>query len=243
MRNVFFCVFALTTLLMGVASAAAGRPDFTGVWARDPFPEDDDEPAPGGEPAMKEPYAGQYKAFLSRRKAADKRGAPLVDDSTKCLPEGMPTIMGAVYPIEIMQNPQKIVVLAELFTQTRRIFLNEKMPPLDELVPSYNGYSIGRWDGEVLVVETRGVRDDVRFAPWGFPHSREMKITERFRLTAPGFLEDRIVIEDPPVLARPYVFSFTYKMDPAYKIMEYFCDNNRNRVEADGSVSLHVTPD
>src|SRR5665213_3442941 len=93
-------------------------------------------------------------------------------------------------------------VTAEFLTQTRRIYLNEKMPPLDANPSSYNGYSVGHWAGDTLVVRTLRIRDDARF--FDFPQTRNRVITERLRLTAPDRLEDRMKIEDPTMLLAPY---------------------------------------
>jgi hypothetical protein len=235
-------------LLLGAHAASCATPDFSGTWERypDPYAEfentpfADDPPPPAGGPSLKEPYASAYKELNRRKAEADKNGKPLVDASTQCVPEGTPTLMAAVYPIEIVQTPRQIVVLAEFLTQTRRIYLNEKMPALEDISPGYNGYSVGHWQGDTLVVQTIGVREDVKFVQ--APHSAQMKVTERLRLTAPDRLENKITIEDPGVLAKPYVFTFGYKRNPGYRIMEYICDNNRNRVGADGSVGMEVTP-
>jgi hypothetical protein len=241
-------VVAAALLLAAHATASCATPDFSGTWERypDPYAEfantpfADNPPPPAGGPKLKEPYARAYRELNQRKAEADKKGTPLADPSTQCLVEGMPTIMAAVYPIEILQTPRQIVVLAEFLTQTRRIYLNEKMPALDDISPSYNGHSVGRWQGDTLVVETIGVREDVRFM--GIPRSAQMKVTERLRLTAPGLLENQITIDDPTVLAKPYTFTFGYKRNPEYRIMEYICDNNRNRFDADGVVSLEVSP-
>jgi len=238
-------IVAAAALLLAAHVANGAVPDFSGTWERYPDPYspdrfDPDPPPPAGGPKLKEPYAREFREFNRRKAEADKQGRPLPDPATRCLPEGMPTIMAAVEAIEIVQTQRQIVVLAEFLTQTRRIYLNEKMLPLEDLSPGYNGYSVGHWDGETLVVETKGIREDVKFM--GIPRSAQMKVTERLRLTAPGLLENQITIDDPGVLARPYAFTFGYKRNPDYRILEYICDNNRNRFEADGSVSLEVTP-
>src|SRR5689334_2741830 len=128
-------VVVATVLLLAAHSASCGTPDFSGTWERypDPYavfndnPFAADPPPPGGGPKLKEPYASEYKMLTERKAAASKQGKPLAVPSTQCLPEGVPTIMGAIYPIEIVQTPRQIVVLAEFLTQTRRIYLNEKM--------------------------------------------------------------------------------------------------------------------
>jgi hypothetical protein len=241
-------VVVAAALLLAAHAASSATPDFSGTWERypDPYavfnetPFADEPPPPEGGPKLKEPYASEYRKLNQRRAEALKKGKPLADPSSRCLPEGMPTIMGAIYPIEIVQTPRQIIVLAEFLTQTRRIYLNEKMPALEDLSPGYNGYSVGRWEGETLVVQTIGVREDVRFVE--APHSAQMKVTERLRLTGPGLLENQITIEDPKFLAKPYRFTFGYKRNPEYRIMEYICDNNRNRFDAEGGATLDVTP-
>ena len=84
------------------------------------------------------------------------------------------------------------------------------------------------------------MREDVQFID--IPHTAQMKVTERLRLTGPDLLENQITIDDPTVLASPYKFTFGYKRNPAYRIMEYICDNNHNRFDADGNVSLELAP-
>jgi len=242
-RHTWYAAIA-ATMLFAAHVANSATPDFSGTWERYPDPYADerfpgDPPPPAGGPQLREPYASAYKKFNERKAEADKKGTPVADPATQCMPEGMPTIMAAVEPIEILQTSRQIVVLAEFLTQTRRIYLNEKMPALEDVSPGYNGYSVGHWQGETLIVQTIGVRDDVRFI--AIPHSAQMKVTERLRLTAPDRLENEITIEDPGILAKPYWFTFGYRRNAEYRILEYICDNNRYRRDADGSTSLEVT--
>jgi hypothetical protein len=231
--------------------AHAAVPDFSGVWELYPPPNYDSlaEEAPAapsnqtpeeGQPQLREPFATQYQDLLKRRSEAYERGEPLLDSGTQCLPEGMPTIMGAVQPLEILQTPRQLVVLAEFVTQTRRIYLNEKMPPLEEITPSYNGYSVAHWERDTLVVQTANVREDVKL--WDvLPRSANMRVTERIRLTAPDMLENQVTIDDPTVLLKPYQLVFKYKKQPTYRITEYICSNNR-MFSTDGTVKLDLTP-
>ena len=226
------------------AGTPVTEPAITGVWELypDPFGGKEDTvielTAPEGGPKLKEPYATQWKERVARREAGLKAGTPMADRSTLCLPEGMPLIMGAIFPIQILQNPGQVTVLAEFLTQTRRIHLNKTMPALEDIPPYYYGYSVGRWEGDTLVVTTQGVREDTEF--YDIPHSREMKITERIRLTKPGYMENRITIEDPATLAEPYRFTYGYKRNDTYEINEYFCTPADQLVElnADGTVSM-----
>ena len=224
-------------LLAGCDSKAPVTPDFTGVWESYPpvhepakAPEDlftqgtgDAYVKPGGEPQLKEPYASTYKA--RQEKMRENNNEPIQDSGGLCLPAGMPAMMIAVLPIEIVQTPKLVVVLAEDHMEVRRIRIDQKMPPLDEVVPGYYGYSVGHWDGDTLVVETRGIRDDILFLD--IPHSNKATLTERIRLTAADKLEVKFHMEDPDVLNRPYEFVYTYKKNPTYQIAEYVCENDR----------------
>lgn len=224
------------------------KPNINGIWYRYPSPYgefdeesflESDPPPPGGTPNLKEPFASQWEARRKKRAAAFKAGTPLVDPSTLCLPEGMPTIMGAIYPIEILQTPRQVTVLAEFLSQTRRIYMGKTPPAMDDVDPSYNGYSVGQWEGDTLVVETTGIREDVLF--FEMPHSSKMKITERIRLSGADSLENLVVIEDPDFLIEPYSFTYGYKREePDYEITEYICDNNQSYIDMDGSVQMRL---
>jgi len=226
------------------AGTSATKPNITGVWELYPDPFGGEEntiielTAPEGGPKLREPYATQWKERVARREAGLKAGTPVADRSTLCLPEGVPLIMGAIFPIQILQNPGQVTVLAEFLTQTRRIHLDKTMPALEDIPPYYYGYSVGRWEGDTLIVTTQSIREDTEF--YDIPHSREMKVTERIRLTEPGYMENRITIEDPAILAEPYRFTYGYKRKDTYEINEYFCTPSDQLIElnADGTVSM-----
>ena len=228
-----------------LAVSAADAADFSGVWERHPNPfvaGVEYPPPPGGAFDLKEPYARDYRAFVKRRDEALKRGAPLPDASLLCKPEGMPTAMaGAPFYIEFLHAKDKVVVLNEFLSQTRRIFLGVTMPPLEELSVGYFGYSVGRWEGDTLVVDTMGIREDVQFM--AVPHSKRLRITERIRLLSQNKLENRITLEDPEVLVNPYRFTVEYRRVPGAQIAEYVCDNNRWQIDAKGNAIMRkVTP-
>jgi len=242
-------IIAVCWVVAGLSVSARAAPgfDMNGVWERYPNPVSTDDEvfgdlkAPDGGPDLREPYASQWKALLAKREAASKAGKPLVDDSTKCRPEGMPLIMGAIFPIEILQTPGRVTVLGEFLTQTRRIFLDAPMPTADDYAPSYYGFSTGHWDGNTLIVTTKHVRPDVQF--FEIPHSEAMTITERFRQLTPDTIENKVEINDPTYLKQPYRFTFGYKRNHDYRVMEYFCDKSSDVVEEDGTVSMKVKPD
>lgn len=225
-------------------AASASARDFTGVWEiyPDPFAGDENTfvelTAPNGGPKLKEPYATEWKNRIDKRNAALKAGTPLADRSTLCLPEGMPGIMGAIFPIQFVHTPNEVIVLGEFLSQVRRIHLDKTMPPVEDVTPSFYGYSIGKWEGDTLVVTTLGVREDTEY--FEIPHSNEMKITERIRITKPGYMEDQITIEDPKRLAEPYRFTYGYKLNPDYEITEYLCEKEDPllKMNADGTMEM-----
>jgi hypothetical protein len=246
-KLVAHCVAA--ALLLTTSVGVAAPPDFSGVWERYPPLHDpaatpegifaEGAPLPGGEPKLREPYAKQYQEIEKRRAAAEENGQPLADASVRCLPSGMPMMMTAILPLEILQTRAELVILAEELAEIRRIDINGKLPPLDETAPSYHGYSVARWEGATLVIRTQGVREQVQFMD--IPHSKALRITERLRLIAPDMLEDRISLDDPDILAQPYQFTFKYKRNSTYKIAEYVCDNNH--YDVNGSGDVHFSPD
>lgn len=247
-RNALACtalglILGTLSTLSGAATDAAKaspRADISGTWERTPddwFGEDPDDPVhPGGPMPLKPAYAREYAELKKRQAAANEAGTPLVTTSSRCLPEGMPVMMAALFPIEIIHDDKQVIVLGEYLQQVRRIVLDEPMPALKDLDPSYQGYSRGHWEGDTLVVQTRGVRtDDVMF--YDVPHGSEMTITERLRLKSPDLLENQVQIDDPQVLTGPYRFTFDYKRSD-YRIHEYVCENNQLEVDSDGKTHL-----
>jgi DNA-directed RNA polymerase subunit N (RpoN/RPB10) len=79
------------------------------------------------------------------------------DRATACLPEGMPAMMGATFPLEILQSKGQVTIIEEAFTQVRRILLDQPQKPIADVEPGFYGHSVGKWEGNVLVVDTVGV--------------------------------------------------------------------------------------
>ncbi|MDB5682867.1 MAG: hypothetical protein JWM75_565 [Sphingomonas bacterium] len=224
-----------------IATKAAAHPDFTGSWDR--YPREEDIPdkrfvaPPIPDPPLREPYLGQWQQNQAKLAARLKESQPAGDSYVKCLPDGMPAMMQAMFPIEFLQRPEQINITEEAFNQARRVYMNEKLPAWDQVDPSFYGRSVGRWEGDTLVIETVGIKQSVLFR-WA-PHSEQMKITERIRLLSPDFLQNEVRIEDP-YLAKPWTYSYTYKRLPNYKIQEYVCEDNRDFVDEAGNHRLRV---
>src|SRR5215469_12830689 len=227
------------------AQALGSHPDLTGAWTTYPSRGKGPPPDPKLIPpqptplALKPKYAGPYEAKRAAQRESDKRGEPLANASTECIPNGMPQMMFPIYPIEILQTGGQVTIIAEAMSQVRRIFLDQPQTQIEETPPSYFGHSVGHWEGDTLVVDTVGVKEDV-LGYRDMPHSDQMRIKERFHLVAPDVLHDEITIEDPVVLEKPWTFTFAYRRSPGYQMLEYVCDNNREYVDDKGVTRMRL---
>ena len=185
-----------------------------------------------------------YQKAYDQRRAADaeatKRGEPPATPAVLCLPYGMPRMMTvASYPIEILQTPGQVTIVTEAFSEVRRVYLDQPQLPIDEVPPGYYGHSVGRWEGDTLVVDTVGIKESVPSYNM-LPHSDRMRITERIRLVTPDVLHDQITIEDPVVLEKPFTYTLAFRRLADYKMVEFVCENNREYVDEKGAVRMKV---
>jgi hypothetical protein len=238
------CALVSTTILSGVlhAQSKTSSPDFSGAWGqfRGGRGADPKLAPPAASPlALKPEYAKRYEERRAAEAAANTRGEPLASASSSCVPYGVPAMMSvAIYPVEIIQTPKQVTIIAEAFSEVRRIYIDKPQLPIDEVPPGYYGRSVGRWEGDTLVIDTVGIKESVQYQR--IPHSDKMRITERLRLVAPDVLHDQITIEDPVVLEKPYTYTLAYRRMPDYEMVEFVCDNNREYVDDQGVVRLRV---
>jgi len=211
-------------------------PDFTtGIWEVS-F----GGPRAGGGPPAQAELTPEYAA-----KAAAYRAQGLEDTpAANCVPAGMPGIMGQPYPMQFFFGPREVTIQLEAYEQVRHIYTDGRPHP-DNPDPTFNGDSIGHWEGDTLVVDTVGF---VPFTPlsgnvWEVGHSERMHIVERMRLLDENTLEIETTIDDPAALVRPWTSTRTFARHPDWTIAEYVCEeNNRNSLMADGQAGIDVTP-
>lgn len=204
---------ALATMTLA-AGAARAAPDITGMWALDQPPGQTHQPPP-----KLTPKARTEMDEANRISAANNR---LIGEAhTKCWPAGMPGMMQPPFGIEFLQTKGRVTILSEVSTLPRTIYLDEAKHPAD-LQPGWNGHSIGRWEGKVLVVDTIGLNGRLPRV------SEKMHITERIFLEADGkHLVDEIQLDDPETYAEPYHVRYRYKRvdsGPGAELMEYVCE-------------------
>jgi hypothetical protein len=186
-------------------------------------------PAPMPEPPLKPDLLAKWKEEQARNAELTRQGLPPVTSGMACLPEGMPGMMQGTFPLEVLETPGQVTIIEEAFTQVRRIYLDEKPLAPEDAEPRFSGHSVGRWEGNTLVVQTVGVKDYVRLR--NTPHSMNMRITERIRLINDDFMENQVTIEDPEFLTKPWTWTWMYKRWRGYKIQEYVCEDNRYFVD------------
>jgi hypothetical protein len=217
-------------------AARPARPSLTGSWEQYPVRGDGfgsgvqpkvrvAPPMPVPQAPLRQPYLDQWRALQAENAERTRKGLPPPSSGMACMPEGMPGMMGATFPLEILETPGQVTIIEEAFNQVRRIYLNEAAQAPEEAEPLFAGHSTARWEGATLVVTTVGVKESVRFR--NVPHSMKMRITERMRMVSPEVLENQVTIEDPEYLTGPWTWSWMYKRWPGYKIEEYVCDDNR----------------
>jgi hypothetical protein len=226
---------ALIPMALSAQQTSTAIPDISGSWER---ARDASIPAGQGQPPLKPQYLKEWQARNQATREASSKGEPLADRATACLPEGMPAMMGATFPIEILQSKGQVTIIEEAFTQVRRILLDQPQKAIDDVEPGFYGHSVGHWEGGVLVVDTVGVRENVLYQ--NAPHSKDMRIKERISLGANGILRNDVTIEDPVTLEKPWTFSFGYRRMPNYTLLEYICEDNREYADDKGLQQIHI---
>jgi len=191
---------------------ADGTPDLTGVWQVDHyhanlFPKGDAPFTSWGE--------AQFKAS----------DVQVNDPNLACLPHGLPRLMFVPLPFEVFQIPGRVMMFQEGGNQLRQIHLDRQHPK--GLDATYNGDSIGKWEGDTLVVDSIGFNDITWLDSVGLRHSEALHVTERIRRVDHDTLRDDFTVEDPKAFTKPWTASQIYKLKPGWEIAEYTCDNNK----------------
>ena len=177
------------------------------------------------------PYTPWAKELRDQRFALRARDNP----DAKCLPMGFLQFHQQPQPRQIIQTDKMILIVYEANYGLRYIYLDgRELPPQGEPQPWWYGYSVGRWDGDDLVVETnnlRGADEDSPYDGWldvnGSPHSRQAKITERFRRPTLGHLQIDFTIEDPKAYTKPWTVRIDQRLLPDQELIEFICNENQ----------------
>jgi len=213
--------------------ADPSKPDLSGLWVSvGSFNWSPDKKLPK--------FTPKYAAIYAKRAAALAAGDSIEDPTADCLPPGMPHMLIVPYPFELMQTPGRVTFLYEYQNPPRRVFTDGRGHPPD-IDPTFNGHSIGHWEGDTLVIETVAMRPEPVVDQYGIPRSDKLKVTERIRRTDPETLESVITLVDPEAYTEPFTVTRSYKLKPTWTIGEYVCEeNNRNKIDPKGVTGFGV---
>jgi hypothetical protein len=162
-------------------------------------------------------------------------GPQAMDWYDRCITRGLPhVIFPTIYnnTSEIVQGPGYVAIRYEMIHDARVIPLDGR-PALPGTMRQYFGDSRGRWDGDTLVVEVAGFKDNGWLDAFGHPHSDALRVTERFHRRDFGSMEVEITVEDPKIYNRPFTFKFKQLLLPDTDLIESFCENEKNRDRLD----------
>jgi hypothetical protein len=197
-----------------LATPLRAQPDLSGVWIATANRNLPSDPA----------YTPEARKLWTERKA----NLAKEDPATYCLPNGVVRV--TALPYKIVQTPNLVVLLSEGNTHSfRRFFLDGRPHNLDLEPNSWTGDSIGKWQGDTLVVDTIGFNDRTWLDDTGKPHSDEMHVVERYRRPGQGRLEIEYTIQDPKAFTKPYTFKRVFNLaPPGREIREYFCTDTNH---------------
>jgi hypothetical protein len=211
-----------------VPRTADGKPDLTGVWWRgtEPALEGGRIGTPRSGPAPAPPVGSTFASLYNPEAAARAAKMSDKDDpALRCLPSvGGPPNTNI---FQLVQTPKLVVLLQETYHGFRIIPTEPGRQHSDLQAPAYWGDSVGKWDGDTLVVDVTNFNDRNWISPQGVVsfHSDALHVTERYRRTAGNALEVEKTYDDPKVLIRPYVEKKQYRLAPFDQIMEAMCTN------------------
>jgi hypothetical protein len=214
--------------------AADGKPDLSGIWQLLP------RPCPQG--CDDYPVGPEFINFGSRLNGGlpyQPWAAALAKERTEqlgkddpvgfCKPGGALRILTFPPFRKFLQMPGLFVILSERDVTYRQIFVDGRPLP-DDPTPAWNGYSVGTWEGDALVVRTIGFRDDTWLDRNGSPMTAAAKVTERYRRINYGRLEIDVTVDDPKAYTRPWTVTLTQLLVPDTELLDYHClDNERDR--------------
>jgi len=175
-----------------------------------------------------EPVRPEAAALLKQRGQSQGKDIP----TSHCLPGGVP-FSTVIAPFKMIQTPLEIVMLLEDTNPPRQIYTDGRKVPANP-EPMWMGYSVGKWEGDTLVVDSIGFNDRTWLDGFGHPHSESMHIIERFRRTNFGHMDVEVTIDDPKMYTRPFAVKFPVHLLPDTDTLESVCaENERDRPHLD----------
>jgi hypothetical protein len=204
-----------TTARTGLRRMPDGRPDFSGVYGNAGLPQ-------GTTPPALKPGAEKFR--IVRGGPNDVRGRTTLTTGNDCKPLGIPQTYVTPYPFQIVQTPSVMVIVYEYPMAVRFVPLDGRAQAVDP-DPSWMGTSVGRWDGDTLVIDAIGFNDKTEVH--GFMHTEALHVVERFRKLENGSLAYEVTVDDPNVWEQPWAIpSRTFPLRPEVEfVSEFVCES------------------
>ena len=214
---------------------ADGKPDLSGVWEMEdkrPCLPNCDNSQSADEflniaRSLKDglPYQPGMAELAKARRQPPKTDEPI----TRCLPIGIVERYTHGTFRKIVQTPGLLLILNEYNKMYRQIFTDGRPLPADPQ-PAFDGYSVGKWDGDMLVVQTTGFKDGIWLDAFGDPMTDAAKITERIRRVDYGHLEIDLTVDDPQAYTKPWTVRLYQILAPDTDLIDYIClENEKDR--------------
>lgn len=224
-----------------VPRAADGHPDMTGVWQGGSnrigtWEETNSGDGPLGESGPITPWAvkqpqprPQYQEWAQAKVQESFKMRGIDEPMVRCLPPGTPrTSLMGLFPVQIVQTPQTVVLLYEVFGLYRTVPINAPHP--DDLEPTYMGDSVGHWEGDTLVVDVTSFNDQTWLSGTGTFHSEKLHVVEKYTRVDKNTIVYESIVDDPTVLTQPWVRYGTIMLRTGTRLREYVCsENNQDR--------------
>jgi hypothetical protein len=209
-----------------ITRAPDGKPDLSGVWQSGGVSLYGDNGRAGAPSPTTRREALSYQPWAAEK----QKQLTAVDDPTaRCLLPGVPRITSMPMPFEIVQTPKKILLLYESFHAFRIIPIDDQLRHPDDLVPTWMGDSVARWDGDTLVVDVVGFNDKTWLSGVGSIHTEALHVVERYTLNADHTIAYQATVTDPKALTKAWTTTVTLKTPPNARVEEYECiENNQD---------------
>jgi hypothetical protein len=205
-------------LILWVVCAAAAVPDLNGGTWQAINPPKTLRTIEGKEPPLLPAAKAIYEKHLAARKASDLA----FDTTDRCLPPGLPRVLYMPASFEFLQRSEEITILYEWNRLLRTVEMN--VAPGEIPWPTYLGRSVGRWQGQTLIIDTTGFTDNTLLDTAGLPHSDALRVTEKYTPSADGNrMTVRIAIDDPKMYSKPWETALELKRNPKGEINEDVC--------------------
>lgn len=195
-----------------------GKADLSGIWQASRAVFDLAQALRKGETV---PFSAAGRAVFDERRASNSKDDP----SAACLPTGLPVRALLRTPMKILQTPTVTAILYESRTTFRQILTDGRpLPTVDW--PAWQGFSVGRWDGETFIVDTAGFNGRAWLDQAGYPATAALRLTERFRRRDFGHMDMEMVIDDKNMYSKPWSIFAEMILQADTELLEFICEEN-----------------